>query len=476
MGRQALRSGSASGWRAVFAPGSPPYPRRVTESPAVRDTLVGRVGALRPLRFPDFRRLWIGTTVSLIGDGIYIVAMALQVLELDNRAGTLAMVGIAWSVPQVVLLLASGALSDRLDRRLLMIAGDLIRLAAVVTIGALSIAGVLTVPVLIGLVVVYGAGQALFGPSFSAIVPSIVPEDALMEANALGQIVRPASLMLIGPLIGGLITGTAGPGWAFVVDGGTFVVSAFMILRIRARTAPDPADRDPDASLWREVREGLGYVASQRWLLVGMFGATLSLLAVWGPWETLVPFIVKNELVTDHSRDGIVLGLVYGAGGVGAVVAALYLGQRARLPRRPLTLLYLSWALGMFMTAFFGLVTTIWQAMVVAFVAEASIAVLVVIWLTLLQRLVPNELLGRVSSLDWMITIAGLPISFALVGPLADTFGADVTLIGAGIVGGTVTVLLMFVPGARGPERDGTLDEAPDHRSQELGKRSPSPT
>jgi DHA3 family tetracycline resistance protein-like MFS transporter len=433
------------------------------------------VGVLRPLRFADFRRLWIGTTVSLIGDGIYIVAMALQVLELDNRAGTLALVGIAWSVPQVVLLLASGALSDRLDRRLLMIAGDLIRLAAVAAIGALSIAGVLTVPILIGLVVVFGAGQALFGPSFHAIVPSIVPEEVLVEANALGQIVRPASLMLIGPLIGGIITGTLGTGAAFLVDGGTFAWSAFMIWRMQARTAPDPADRDPSASLWREVKEGLGYVAAHRWLLVGMFGATLSLLATWGPWETLVPFIVKNDLVTDHSRDGIALGLVYGAGGIGAVAAGLYLGQRAVLPRRPLTLLYLAWALGMFMTAFFGVVNSVWQAMIVGFVAEASIAVLVVIWLTLMQRLVPNELLGRVSSLDWMITIAGLPISFALVGPLAETFGADVTLIGAGIVGGTVTVLLMFVPGARDPERDGSL-EGSDEDPPEVDERSSAPT
>lgn len=448
----------------------------MTQPPTPSPSLIDRVGVLRPLRFADFRRLWIGTTVSLIGDGIYVVAMALQVLELDNRAGTLALVGIAWSVPQVLLLLASGALSDRLDRRFLMIAGDLIRLAAVVTIGSLSIAGVLTVPVLIGLVVVYGAGQALFGPSFSAIVPSIVPEEALVEANALGQIVRPASLMLIGPLIGGVITGTLGTGAAFLVDGGTFMWSALMIWRMQARTAPDPADRDPSASLWRDVKEGLGYVAAHRWLLVGMFGATLSLLAVWGPWETLVPFIVKNDLVTDHSRDGIALGLVYGAGGVGAVVAGLYLGQRAVLPRRPLTLLYVAWAIGMFMTAFFGLVSSVWQAMVVGFVAEASIAVLVVIWLTLVQRLVPSELLGRVSSLDWMITIAGLPISFALVGPLAETFGADATLIGAGLIGGAITVLLMFVPGARGPERDGSLVDDPPAGPRELGERSPSPT
>ncbi len=167
---------------------------------------------------------------------------------------------------------------------------------------------------------------------------------------------------------------------------------------------------------------------------------------------------------------------MYGAGGIGAVAAALYLGQRAVLPRRPLTLLYLAWALGMFMTAFFGIVHSVWQAMLVGFVAEASIAVLVVIWLTLMQRLVPNELLGRVSSLDWMITIAGLPISFALVGPLADTFGADATLIGAGILGGAITVLLMFIPGARDPERDGSLSDEPGDGPEELAERSPSPT
>ena len=224
------------------------------------------------------------------------------------------------------------------------------------------------------------------------------------------------------------------------------------------------------------MKEGLGYVAAHRWLLIGMLGATLSLLAVWGPWETLVPFIVKNDLVTDHSRDGIALGLVYGAGGVGAVVAGFYMGQRAQLPRRPLTLLYVAWAIGMFMTAFFGVVTAVWQAMIVGFLAEASIAVLVVIWMTLLQRLVPNDLLGRVSSLDWMITIAGLPLSFALVGPLAETFGADTTLIGAGIRGGSITVLLMFLPGARDPERDGSLADEPGDGPEGLGERSPSPT
>jgi predicted outer membrane lipoprotein len=120
--------------------------------------------------------------------------------------------------------------------------------------------------------------------------------------------------------------------------------------------------------------------------------------------------------------------------------------------------LYLAWAIGMLMTAGFGIVTGLWQAMLVALIAEANITLLIVIWITMVQRLVPVGLLGRVSSLDWLISTAGVPLSFAIVGPAADAFGVDTTLIVAGVAGALVTVGFMFVPGARQPERDGSLD------------------
>ena len=166
--------------------------------------LVDRVGILRPLRIRDFAFLWIGLTVSFIGDGVYIIAIAWQTYDLSNSPSALAAVGIAWSLPQVILLLITGVLSDRVDRRLLMIAGDVIRGVAIATIGIMSIGGTLTMTWLIGLVVVYGAGQALFGPAFSSIVPQVVPEDLLVEANSLGQFVRPVAWTLIGPLVGGV--------------------------------------------------------------------------------------------------------------------------------------------------------------------------------------------------------------------------------------------------------------------------------
>jgi DHA3 family tetracycline resistance protein-like MFS transporter len=333
-----------------------------------------------------------------------------------------------------------------------MIAGDAIRGVAIATIGALSIAGTLTMPRLIGLVVVYGAGQAAFGPAFNSIVPTIVPGDLLVQANSLGQFVRPVAWTLIGPVVGGALVASAGPGWAFVVDAATFAFSALMILLIRTRRAPQ--SEGEVASPWEDLKEGLRYVRDETWLWVAMVAATVSLFATWGPWEVLVPHVVRNQL----DGSAAALGLVFGAGGVGSVAAALVFGQRARLPRRAVTVLYVAWAIAMLMTAGFGLVTEIWQAMAVALISETCITVLIVIWITLLQRLVPSELLGRVSSLDWMISTAGVPLSFAVVGPAADAFGVDATLIAAGVLGAAVTIAFMFYPGARGPERDGSID------------------
>jgi hypothetical protein len=411
-----------------------------------------RIEILKPLAVRDFAFLWTGMTVSMIGDGIYLVSIAWQVLSIENRPGALALVGVSWSLPQVVLVLASGALSDRLERRHLMIAGDAIRFVAIGTLGVLSITDQLhSIPIILGLVTVYGAGQAVFQPAFSSITPAIVPADLLVQANSLAQLVRPFAMTLVGPLVGGVLIASISVGFAFLVDATTFAFSAVMILSMRTRRVPK--GEEEQASFLGDVAEGLRYVREQRWLLIAMVAATVSLLAVWGPWETLVPVVVKNDL----GGKAWALGLVFGAGGFGAVIAAAVFGQRGRLPRKPVTAMYLAWALGMFGTAGFGVVTAVWQAMGVALVTEASIAYLVVVWVTLVQRLVPDRLLGRVFALDWMISTMGVPLSFAITGPTAERIGHDATLIWAGAIGGTITLVFMFARGARDPERDGSL-------------------
>ena len=310
----------------------------------------------------------------------------------------------------------------------------------------------MTVPLLIALVVPYGAGQAIFGPAFSSIIPQIVPEELLVEANSLGHTVRPLCMIVIGPMVGAFVVHGAGTGYAFIVDALTFAVSALCIWLMSARETRADAER---TEIWEDVREGVRYVRSVPWIKLGLLAGFVSLFAVWGPWETLVPFVVTDQM----NGTELQLALVFGASGIGSVVASLYMAQRGGLPRRPLRVMYLAWIVGMGMTAFFGVVTTVTQAMVVAFIAEGGIAVLVVIWFTAMQRLVPPDLLGRVSSLDWMITILGVPMSFLIVGPLAEVFGADAVLIGAGILGAGAALFFMTRRGALDPDDDGSLAE-----------------
>jgi DHA3 family tetracycline resistance protein-like MFS transporter len=417
--------------------------------------LAARVGILRPLGIRNFRLLWLGTIVSYAGDGIYVVAIAWQVYGQWNRPTAFAGVGVAWSLPQVIFVLLAGVLSDRFDRRKLLIAADVIRGVAIAGIGALTMAHALTLWEVYALVVVYGVGQSVYGPAHHAIVPDLVPSGSLVQANSLSQFSRPVGMTLVGPAIGGVLVGALGAGVAFMIDAGTFVFSIAMLASMRVDSAP--RSTAPRETLWAETRTGLRFVFSRPWLWAGMAAATISLLCTWGPWEVLVPYLVKNELGGGATS----LGIVFGAGGLGSVLAAAAMGQRD-LPRRPITWLYWAWAISAFAIAGLGLARSVSQAALVSFVTESGITVLLVLWYTVVQRLVPSSLLGRVSSLDWLISVAGVPLSFAIVGPVAGAIGARETLILAGTVGGAVILLFLYlIPGSRAPEREGAALLAP---------------
>jgi Transmembrane secretion effector len=408
-----------------------------------------RIGILRPLRHRDFRLLWTGMLVSFMGDGIYLVAIAWEVLRLSNVPSALAAVGVAWSIPQTLVLLFSGVLSDRVDRRRVMIAGDAIRGLAIGTIGILTVTGTVQLWHIVALVVVYGVGQAIFGPAFSSIVPQLVPEEDLAQANSLDQFVRPFAFQLMGPAIGGLLVGAFDAGWAFLLDAASFAFSVALIARMHPK--PSPRGEQARTSAFADLKEGLAYVLARTWLWGGMFAALIGLLLTWGPFEVLVPYIVKNRLHGSPTD----LGIVFAVGGVGAVVTAFVWGE-AGLPSRPMTVLYLSWALAAFAIAGFGVVSAVWQAAMVAAVEAACITTLLVMWFTMVQRHVPGEILGRVSSLDWMISAGLIPLSFALTGPAAAAIGAEATLLLAGIGGGTVILATMvLLPGVLDPERKG---------------------
>ena len=155
----------------------------------------------------------------------------------------------------------------------------------------------------------------------------------------------------------------------------------------------------------------------------------------------------------ERARGGAdALGLVLGASGVGAIFSGLWLGQRG-IGRRYVLWAYVGWGISVLCLAGYALTDEIWQAVAIGFVSGIGFTVGNIIWVTLMHRYVPDGLLGRVSALDWMVSIGLTPISFALAGPLAEAFGVEATLIGAGILACAVSFAFLAVPGIRDPER-----------------------
>ncbi len=417
----------------------------------------GLPSMLAPLAIRDYALLFAGMTVSLFGDGIYLVAIAWQVYELSNAPTALSIVGVAWTLPLVVFVLLGGVVSDRIDRRKVMIAADLVRFVGIAALGALSLAGALELWHVVVLVAVYGAGEAFFGPAFGAIVPDIVPRDQLVQANSLNQLMRPLAHRLAGPALGGVAIAALGAGGAFLLDAGTFLFSAAALALMRPR--PVARDDHDDRSVLSDIREGWRFVRSRTWLWGTLVAASITLLVFWGPHEVLIPYLVKNEL----GGGAAALGLVFAAGGVGSVLAAIAVGQRG-LPRRHITFMYLTWAGGGLLIAGYGLASAIWQAMAVSFVVGALDTAGLIVWGTLIHRLVPGPLLGRVESFDWLVSIALVPVSFALTGPIAAGIGSQATLIGAGLLGAVGTLVFLFLPGMRDTEEDEAFSASLDIR------------
>jgi MFS family permease len=399
---------------------------------------------LRALRHRDFRLLWTGQAVSLLGDGIYLVAIAWLVLDISNEPGALAIVGLAWTLPQVAGLLLGGVMSDRFERRRLLVIADLVRFAAIGVIAALTLAEVVELWHLVVLVIFYGFGEALFQPTFTAIVPDVVPREELLQANALKELMEPIGLRFAGPALGGLLIALFDVGVAFLVDACTFALSAVCV----AAMTRQPPPRETVGSMWRDLADGFAYVRAHAWLWGTLIGAALFLFLTFGPFEVLLPYIIKNEL----GGDADTFGLVLAAGGLGSIMAAATL-SRTGIPRRFVTFMWFAWFLGDLLIVVLAVAGAAWQMCLIALVSFGLGTAGMVVWNTMMNTLVPPEMLGRVSSFDWFVSMGLIPLSFAVTGPVAELLGARTTLAVAGALGG-LTLVFLFVPGVRDPEKE----------------------
>jgi DHA3 family tetracycline resistance protein-like MFS transporter len=403
-----------------------------------------RPAILAPLAVRDFGLLWAGDAVSLVGDGVFTVAIAWQVYALSNAPTAHAIVGLARVVPMVGFVLFSGALADRLDRRRLMIAGAALPGAAVAVLAVLALGGTLALWQIWAISAVVGLGRAISGPAAGAIVPELVPAHLLVQANSLEQLMRPLAMTLVGPALGGVLIAAVGAGSAFAFDAASFGVAVLALSAIRPR--PRVREGEP-SSLLADLREGVAFVRRHTWIWGTLGVATVWVLVIVGPFEVLVPFVLKNELHAGPHE----FGLVYAAGGIGAIVAAFGMGQLG-LPRRNVTVMLLGWGAGCAAVVGIGLASSSWQAGVAMGISESLFTVGEIIWITLLQSLVPGELLGRVRSIDWLLSVGLLPVGYALTGPVAEILGSRETLVGAGVLSTVLVVATLLLPRMREPE------------------------
>ena len=392
-----------------------------------------RVRLLAPLAHRDYRLLAGGMSVSLLGDGLFLVALAWQVYTMSDAPTALATVGIAMTIPTIACLLIGGAVSDRFDRRLVMLAADTIRALVLAALAALAITGTVRFWELLAIAVVYGAATAFFNPASDALVPQLLPADTLAQANSLDQLIRPLALRLAGPALGGLMVSSIGAGWTFALDAGSFAVSVAALLAMSR--VPVSAGSLSRSGTVREIQAGLRYVRSHAWLWATLVTAAIAYLLFMGPTEVLLPFIVKHRF-TDGARD---LGLIFAAGGLGSLASALAIGQLG-LPSSRLTFMYLAWTVATVAVAGYGLANGLWGLMLASVLFNTLETAGTIAWATVKQRHVPSQLLGRVSSLDWLISIGLLPLSYALTGPVSAAIGPRQTLIWAGVLGAIVTV------------------------------------
>ena len=399
---------------------------------------------LAPLKRRDFRILWTGMAVSLLGDGIFLVAVAWQAYAISDHPSALALIGVATSAPQVAFLLVGGAVSDRFSRRAVLFWADALRALAVAVLSALVAEGDARLFELCLAGAVIGTATAFASPAFEALVPQLVPETELTQANAFEQFVRPGAIQLAGPALGGIAVGVLHPWGSFALDAATFAFSAFCARRISVL----PGAASDNVSLWSEVAEGLRYVRSQVWLWGTFVSATFTYLLFIGPTQVLLPYIVRNSLHKGASTYGAVLAV----GGAGALIGAVASARR-RHPQRPMLWIYGWWALATLAVAGYGLATSAWGLASAAIVVNGAEVAGAVVWTTVKQRRVVNSMLGRVSSIDWCISTALLPLSYALTAPVAQALGPRRALVAVGVLGAAVTLGFLLLPGMRPDEK-----------------------
>jgi MFS family permease len=418
---------------------------------------VTRLGRLVPdvLRSEaQFRLLFAGQVLSLIGDRVMLVALPFAVLEAGGDLEAVGLVVAAELVPFLLFALVGGVISDRGDRRRVLITSDVARLVIQAVGGGLLVADAAS-PVTLGvLAALYGAADAFFQPAFTGLLPQTVSHPGqLQAANALRGLSFSVS-SIAGPMLAGVLVAAIGAGAALLFDAASFAVSVACLVRLRPVVAAAATEEAPPPFLtamragWREVR-------SRRWIVAGL-GAMCAYHAI------VLPAVYVLGPVTIADRLG-------GPGAWAAVVVAFGLGSilgdllllRFR-PRHALLVSGIALVGASCQAAVYGSGLGLAGTCVLQCAAGVGVTLFFTLWEVSLQEHVPGEALSRVSSFDYLAATALMPVGTALAGPIAAALGTQTTLVAMSAVGVACALAFLAVPEVRTlPRRGDAAVETP---------------
>ena len=384
----------------------------------------GRARALHALRSRDFRLLWSGQTISLVGDGAFLVALGWKSFELTGSKSTLALVLMGHGAAMLATLLIGGALADRYPRRTLMIVSDLARCGVMIALLAVDASGNLQLWSLIALAVLYGAGDGFFYPAYGGIVPLVVDEHHLASANALTGLSRQAAFV-VGPALAGALYGIAGASSVFALNAVSFVAAAVLMVMARPRAF----ERDEPQGTVKEIVDGLRYVLGIPWLWITIFLASFILMIAMAPYTALLPAFVEEQF----GRGVGSYGALFTLQSLGMALGSLAFGQ-TNPTRRRVIIMYLLFAGNDLCVIAMALTHSFELACLFVAMRGVCIGYGIGVWSTLLMQQVPSSKLARVTSLDFFGSFALVPVGYALTAAVAGAFSpATLLLVGFGL-------------------------------------------
>ncbi|GAA4373369.1 MFS transporter [Nocardioides caricicola] len=398
--------------------------------------------ALTPFRHAAYRRLAVALVLATFAGGVWTVGLVWEVIRIGGGPAQLSIVSTAGAVGVLLPALLGGVVADRVAQKLILMVVAGVELACMAAVALLSLADLTQVWQLAIVGFTIGAAMAFYFPAYTAWLPALVPEDDLLAVNGFEGMVRPTIGQAVGPAVAGVAVGAASAGAAIAIAAAASLAGLVALSTVprtavrREAPAPDAVPVHPVRSMLHDMAEGFRYMVRTPWLLATLLFASLLVFVIMGPLEVLVPFLIKDELGGGPGDHAWVLAAFGIGGAIGSLVVA-----SLPMPRRYLTWMNLLWGLGCLPFVVMGVATEIWMIVAAAFVLGIMFAAPMVIWGTLLQRRVPPHLLGRVSSLDFFVSVSLMPVSMAIAGPVSEAIGLEATFLVAGTVPAVAAVV-----------------------------------